>query len=657
MRTSRRHFLVGCSSAVAAMAGSRLRCLALDDASAATASSRETLVIVFLRGGMDGLSLLPPIAGDDRGHYEVARPNLKIPLTGNDAAIPLNDQFGLHPSASALSRLYKAGKLGIVHAVGTSGSRSHFDAMKYVELGTPGVKTTPDGWLTRHLRTAPGLGDTVLMPAFAAGSTPPTSLLGSNEVVNMVDSYTFNLGQIGHASWAGGEQWTTLRRIYQAGNSEIHRAGVQALSSAGLVESYVRSSYTPANSAKYPDGNFGSHLKLVAQLIKSGAGLRIASVDFGGWDTHENQGVLGEGHFSKQIRQVSEGLGAFYADLDESNDPWIRHVTVVVLSEFGRRIRENANLGTDHGTGNPILVLGGEVRGGFHGTWPGLHPDQRFDNADLAPTNDLRRVLSEVLIRRTGNPSLGQVFPKFSGYEPLNLVQGSDVPPDYSVPIPVTPSDLVATRLDGGVVRLSWGAGLNATHYRVERRAEANATWQFLGITSAPTRVYDDTAAPASGAPEYRVQAFSSAGEGAYSAPVSPGLTRPIEQWRLRYFGTPSGIGAAADDAVSTEDGLNNFTKYALGLDPLTPATEYTTGFTPGRPRVEVGQGTVSLVYVRPSDRSDVRYAVLATADLQTWTPVDQSSDGTGSGMERLRVTVPMAQPSAQFLKLTVTPQ
>jgi len=159
MITSRRHFLLGCSSAIAALAGSRLGLLSFANAGEST-SLGDTLVVVFLRGGMDGLSLIPPIAGDDRVWYEEARPRLKIPLSGENAALPLDDRFGLHAAAQPLLPLFQDRKLAIIHAVGTSGSRSHFDAMKYLELGTPGVKSTASGWLTRHLQSSPGLPST-----------------------------------------------------------------------------------------------------------------------------------------------------------------------------------------------------------------------------------------------------------------------------------------------------------------------------------------------------------------------------------------------------------------------------------------------------------------------------------------------------------------
>lgn len=656
MTTSRRRFLVGCSSAIAAMAGSRLGLLGMADAQSAS-DNRETLVVVFLRGGMDGLSLIPPIAGEDRAHYEEARPLLKIPMAGPGAALPLTETFGLHPSAAALRPLFQGGKLAVVQAVGASGSRSHFDAMKYLELGTPGVKTTPTGWLTRHLQTSPSLPETIPFPALAAGSTPPTSLQGSHEFVNMTDSATFQLGSIGHESWAAGDQWSTLRRLYRLGDSFLHAAGVQALNASGVIESYVRANYSPSGGAQYPTAEFGRNLKLIAQLIKADAGLRIATVDLGGWDTHENQGNEPDGNFSDLVLDLANGLSAFYTDLDGSTaDAPIQRTTVVVVSEFGRRIRENSNRGTDHGTGNAVLILGGNVRGGIHGQWPGLHPDQRFDNADLAPTTDLRHILAEILIRRAANPKLAEVFPNYREYAPLNVVSGPQLTPDFTVALPVTPSDFSATRLASGVIRLTWSLATHASNYRIERRLEPGAAWEHLIVLGATTTRHDDASVPSGSDPAYRLQAFNSHGEGAF---VEAGLSAELDpraHWRMIYFGTTSNSGEAADDTVASSDGLPNLVKYALGLDPRIPARTPTSGFVPGRPRLERNPGTVSLVYLRPQDRPDVRYEVLASTDLKTWTRVDDRIDAIADGFERRRATLAVPDPKAHFLKLQVTP-
>ena len=187
---------------------------------------------------------------------------------------------------------------------------------------------------------------------------------------------------------------------------------------------------TPTPGVEYPRSSFSTQLQALAQIIKLDVGLSIATVDLGGWDTHAEQGNRINQHFGRLVRTLSEALAAFYQDLNDSEtSPRINRLTVVVQSEFGRRLRENDNRGSDHGHGNVMLVLGGEVNGGIHGKWPGLHTDQLYDGVDLDVTTDYRQVLSEILIRRLQNNRLGTVFPGLQDYTPLGIVQGKDLAP------------------------------------------------------------------------------------------------------------------------------------------------------------------------------------------------------------------------------------
>ncbi|MCB0043636.1 MAG: DUF1501 domain-containing protein, partial [Caldilinea sp.] len=167
--------------------------------------------------------------------------------------------------------------------------------------------------------------------------------------------------------------------------------------------------------------------------IKMQLGLRVATVDFGGWDTHENQGNDGRGYFADHLNELSRALNAFYTDLSNAGGTdYTQRLSVVVMSEFGRTFKQNASRGTDHGHGNLMMVLGGQVNGGqMLGAWPGLALEQLYDRRDLDVTTDYRRVLSELLIRRLGNPNLGYIFPNFSNYEPLGIVKGGDLAPNY----------------------------------------------------------------------------------------------------------------------------------------------------------------------------------------------------------------------------------
>lgn len=426
-RPTRRGFVMGCSAAIAGMAGARFGRLAFG----APGDNQETLVVVFLRGGMDGLNVVMPIAGADRGHYEAARPDLRVPVSGTGAAINLNGQLGLHPSMASLHDLYQSNHLSVVVAAGLSeANRSHFEAQDFMDLGTPGVKTTGTGWLTRHLDSATNIPDEIIMPAISVGSTQATSLQGSTESVNVSSVGSFNL-EVGPWRWRPLQR-TALRAMYSGDSTWLHVSGRQALDAMDIVQLNATGGYTPANGAVYPSGSLGDHLEVVAQMMKLDLGLRVATIDFGGWDTHNNQGDGSGGYFGSHLLELSDALRAFYQDLDGSgSSAYTSRMTLVVMSEFGRRLRENADGGSDHGHGNLMMVMSGNATGGVHGTWPGLAPEQLFDGNDLDVTTDFRRVLSEILIRRMGNNHLGYVFPGYRDYQALGVVSGADLAPNY----------------------------------------------------------------------------------------------------------------------------------------------------------------------------------------------------------------------------------
>lgn len=397
------------------------------------AAGDELLVVVFLRGGCDGLSLVAPY--DDPVYVE-ARGNIAIPTSGDQAAITLNpnnptftSSLGLHPSAGPLKELYDARKLAVVHACGLNDdTRSHFDAMDFMERGVPGNKHMATGWLARHLQSAQPTG---LLPTLAAGAATPASLLGEEDAVAMTDARNFGLSTHWRYSDTGlrYNMLHTVKQFY-TGTGAIETAGQRTIE---VIESFDNRdlNYAAANGASYPGGSFGDTLRLVAQTVKLDVGLRIATVDFGGWDTHESQGNAGTGYFANQIDTLSRGLHAFYTDMSDHHG----RLTMVVMSEFGRRLGVNSSGGTDHGHGNLMLVLGGNVNGGtVYGRWPGL---QDLDQGqDLRITTDYRTVLSEVIVRRLGNPNLYTVFPGLTSYTPLGVVSGTDLPIDLTPPAP-----------------------------------------------------------------------------------------------------------------------------------------------------------------------------------------------------------------------------
>ncbi|MBV7328791.1 twin-arginine translocation signal domain-containing protein [Chloroflexi bacterium TSY] len=244
MRTvNRRRFMVGCSAAIAAMAGARLSHIAFG--SPELEPFQDILLIIFLRGGMDGLNVVPIIAGPDRGIYEANRAEIAIPTSGNNAAINLDDQFGLHAGMAPLYELYQDGKFAIIHGAGMkSGTRSHFDAMQYMELGTPDQKSSHTGWLIRYLNTAGNLGEGVIMPALSVGNQQPTSLAGSGEAIGMTSPKDFAFG--GHGKY---EDWQRLamRSIY-TGDSWLHQSGLQTLDAIDLLEFSDPGDYRPSRS-------------------------------------------------------------------------------------------------------------------------------------------------------------------------------------------------------------------------------------------------------------------------------------------------------------------------------------------------------------------------------------------------------------------------
>lgn len=360
-------------------------------------TSRDTLVVVFQRGGVDGLSLVVPYA-EGSAYYD-ARPN--IALREGDLH-DLDGFFGLHPKLTGFSEIFQSGHLAVVHAAGSPDpSRSHFDAMEYMERGTPGLKTTPTGWLARHLESAPWTNPSPFR-AVGMGTIVQSALRGPVSALSLQSIADFHL--TGRDDQLGALQ-RTLSQLYGSTVDEtLVSASQETLRTVDALQDLADESYTPAASAAYPDSLFGRSLKQVAQLIKAGVGLEVACVDAGGWDTHEDQGDA-NGWLGGLVDDFGASLTAFYADMQEHMDT----LTVVTMSEFGRRVEENASRGTDHGHGNVMFVMGGGVVGGVHTRWPGLHQDA-LDEGDLAITTDYRDVLAEVLTKRLGNSALEQVF-------------------------------------------------------------------------------------------------------------------------------------------------------------------------------------------------------------------------------------------------------
>lgn len=455
----RRDFLKGCTMATLA-AGTSSNALAWfgpPDVAPASATN-DTLVVVFLRGAMDGLSLLPPGASSPyRADYEAARSDTRIPTSGAGAALTLNGtHWALHPRASGLRTLFNQNHLAFIVAAGQSQPnpviRSHFDAQANLEFGFGGGTGNNIGWLTRHLASG-GLPTTVALPATSLGNITAASLLGSSDAITMNSASDFRIDGF-HWSWEEDDSTSGLvgavsrmHALWNSNSTQLESAGKETMASLDLLRPinfglYNATSnpggYQPSGGANYSlasNQGFGDQLRNVAQLIKANLDMRVATIDLGGWDTHVGQGNPANtyDYFGNQVESLSKGLSAFYTDLAASAGNLMSRTSVIVISEFGRRVQENADGGTDHGYGNVMMALGASVNGGqVFGTFPGLATGQLYEGTDVAVTTDYRRVMSEALIRRMGNPNIYYTFPGYSGYAPMGVFQGPDLPPtDY----------------------------------------------------------------------------------------------------------------------------------------------------------------------------------------------------------------------------------
>lgn len=391
---TRRRLLKGGLGVGVAAVGAQLVTTRVSYAAPGTpAAEAGTLVVVFLRGGMDGLSVLVP--GNDP-FLQAARPGI---LVQDSALIPLGRGFGLHPALAPLQPLIAAGQLAAVPAVSTPDlSRSHFQAQDCLERGGVASSTVRTGWLDRVL-TASGPGTT--FRAIALGPRTPRSVASSGAIAFealtrlTLDGYD----KVKPASLkAIGELYTGID----------NPIAVQAQLSLSAIDTAAALGQQPPSDVTYPGGGFASSLRDVASLIKSDQGVRVACIDLGGWDMHTGIGTVEDGDMKNALTGVAAALAAFTADLGTH----LAKTTIVTMSEFGRRIEQNASGGTDHGHGNVALIMGGGVNGGVRGVWQGLDPAVR-DNGDVPGTNDYRAFLGEVVTKRLGISAdgLATVFP------------------------------------------------------------------------------------------------------------------------------------------------------------------------------------------------------------------------------------------------------
>ena len=378
-------------------------------AAAAAERKGKVLVAVFQRGAVDGLSMVIPHG--DSG-YTGVRPSigLKTPKRGeSDRALDLDGFFAVHPALAPLLPLWQNRALAVVHACGSPDTtRSHFDAQDYMEAGTPGVKSTPDGWLARAVRARPEKPSP--FRAVAMGPQLPRVLQGDAGAVSLTSLDRFDV----RAAADAGATRRGFESLYAEGVRDLlHGTGRETFEAVKMLRSASAARVPLANGAEYPRSPFGESLRQIAQLVRAGVGLEVAFADMQGWDTHVGQGAE-QGQLALRLREFGAALAAFARDLGDR----MADVVVLTMSEFGRTVAENGSRGTDHGHATAMLVLGGGVRGGkVYGRWPGLARQQLFEGRDLAVTTDFRTLFAEVAGTHLG-VTAAPLFPGFTASAP-----------------------------------------------------------------------------------------------------------------------------------------------------------------------------------------------------------------------------------------------
>lgn len=364
-------------------------------AASETPGGDSILVVLSLRGAADGLSLVVP-HGDPA--YYAARPSIAVPKT---QLLGADSMFGLHPGLRPLESMWKAGEVAVVNATGLRvANRSHFAAIEEVEDAKIG-SVVRSGWLNRLLGTFETVEPT---NAVTMGSAVgPTSMFGEHT--------TLSLKSLGSVQIAGDDprdarrtRRTSLEQLWSATGGPMAQAVDGAME---VTDAFTPVIQTSAGPTPYPASDLGRAMSILARSIRTGVDVRLATIDSGAWDMHANLGGPTDGALYRNASDLAGSIAAFFADLG----PHRSRVTVVTISEFGRRVQENSARGLDHGWGNAMFVLGAGVTGGrYYGRWPGL---QNSLDADLAVTTDYRSVLSECIGARFPSASIPSVFPGF----------------------------------------------------------------------------------------------------------------------------------------------------------------------------------------------------------------------------------------------------
>lgn len=373
-------------------------------ASSPEAGSQRRLIVVFLRGAVDGLSVVVPY-GDSQ--YYDARPTIAIPRLGDGALLELGDgHFGVNPAMAPLMPQWRDRTLGFVHACGSPDpSRSHFEAQDYMETGTPGVKSTSDGWMNRLLGVLPGAHDAA--EAINLGPTTPRIFSGRFPVANM------GLGKNAAKPIAVDRPIVgeAFARMY-SGSDPLSRAYREGIAARKKLLADLDQDMTEAAGGAPSASQTTDYTLELGRLIAHDPGIRLAFIALSGWDTHVSQGAA-KGQLYNHLKPLSDGLSSLVTALG----PTYADSVVIVISEFGRTLHENGNGGTDHGHGNVLWIMGGRIKGGrVYGQWPGLAEADLYQGRDLAITTDFRSPVCAVLKThmRLSDGQIDRVFPNFS---------------------------------------------------------------------------------------------------------------------------------------------------------------------------------------------------------------------------------------------------
>jgi len=427
MHLTRRHFIQS-TGAIALYCGlsplDLLGQVGLKSSDILPVSKGKTIVVIFLRGGMDGLNFIVPFG--DPG-YAGLRKSIRLAEPGKtDGVLDLDGFFGLNPRAAALQALFKKGDATAMQAVGYGlNTRSHFEEQDVWETGVIGNTINSDGWLNRHLLTSRGHGP---VRAVSLGNNLPRILRGKAAAYALQGIADLSLPSNGKgdavAMKAALEHaYCTPPRAHESDARDLLSQTAQStLDGISEIQKIAAQPYKPA--AEYPKSEIARHLLETARLIKANLGVEVVEIDYGGWDTHQNQGGVA-GNYGNLVQNLADAIAAFHQDMGDK----MKDTLLLTISDFGRTAAENGTGGTDHGWANAMLAIGGGLAKAGDGKsrpvltkWPGLMKEQLHEQRDLLHTTDFRDVLGEVAALHLGNHQLKTVLPGHE-FKPVGLLK------------------------------------------------------------------------------------------------------------------------------------------------------------------------------------------------------------------------------------------